>query len=452
MRSRSLLLFLFFFLTACTSFTKQKMITIPTATQEFTPIVKGTFPTRILTSTLVPEPTSKNTLKPKLTNTSTPSRTPTLKFTPTKTPHSNPGFIVTFGETGKDNRPAIPVFSPDSRIIALASEDVRLWDVGTQELIYDLVKPPYWPCYTENVSFNADGSLLAVSIYCLSDTNATGHLLIWDTQTGDLLHDWEQRFSKDTLVSKDVSNSYPATGFAFFPGNAKIAFANANTIEIRDARQEVDDPVILNLGDDMIASDIYISGDSEQLFAFMDFNYSDYDFFPARITQKYTLQIWNLKSRIIQSETEFPKTGNTGSFFGHFDEVRSLSGKFLTYVNYVKGIFKVTDLENWKMKALPFQGDLEVYPSPDTNYVIFFPSVFETKGTDCYIGDVELWDVNTGQILYTFKIPRNDFVSEWCYAPHTFAISPDNNLLAISHNEQVSLWDISNAVKRNVTP
>ncbi len=266
------------------------------------------------------------------------------------------------------------------------------------------------------------------------------------------MHDWEQRFSKDTIGSEDFSNSRPATGFAFFRGNSKIAFANGNTIEIRDFRQEDGDPVIFNLGDDMIASDIYISEDSGHLFAFMDFSYWDYDYIPARIAQKYTLQIWSLKTRTIQSETEFPEPENTGSFIGHFDEARSLSDKSLMYVNYVKGIFEVTDLETWKVKALPFQGDKEIYSSPDANYVIYFPTIFEIEGINNCIGDVELWDINTEKILYTFKVPGKDFDPEWCYAPHTFAISPDNTLLAISHNERVSLWAISNVVKTNATP
>ena len=257
------------------------------------------------------------------------------------------------------------------------------------------------------------------------------------------MHDWEQRLSKDTLQSKDHSNSYQATGIAFFSGGSKIAFANGNTIEIRNIRQAEDDTVVLDLSDDMIASDIYISGDNNQLFAFMDYWYWDYNYYPALLHEKNALQAWNLNSGSIQSETVFPEPMNVDHAFWHPDEVRRSSGKFLTYINYVTGVFNVTDLETSKIKDLPFLGDFESFPSPDANFVVYFPYLSDQDGSNCNDGDVEIWDANTKQVIYKFKVPSEDFDSFWCYPPHSFLISPDNNLLAISHNEQVSLWDIS---------
>ncbi len=179
MRFHCLLLFLFLcLLTACNSFAKQQVTTTATAIQAFIPIASATFltPTLSSTSTLTPTPTLTNTLTPEPTKTLIPSRTSTLTLAPIKTPRYNPGFFVTFGEAGNGSGPSI-VFSPDSKMIALVGEKVSLWDINTQELIHDFAKPPYWPCYSGNESFNTEGSLLAVSTYCLSDLDVTGHLL-----------------------------------------------------------------------------------------------------------------------------------------------------------------------------------------------------------------------------------------------------------------------------------
>lgn len=441
------------FLAACHSQPKMNGVeatstTIPTPASTTTETPTLT-PTLSHTPTSTPEPTLTNSPTPTFTYTLTPTRIPTITLKPTKTPHENPGYLVTFGETGKGGWPAIPVFSPDGKLIALASENVRIWNINTQELVYEFDRP-YYPCYTEHASFDASSSLLAVSIYCVGESgpNATGHLLVWDTQSGVLLHDWEQKDARNTSETECISSRSPVPGFVFLPNDTRIAFSSGNTIEIRDARLERE-PVVLELGDDMLGSDISVSENGEQLFVFMDFGciieFGDY-------LQKYALQIWKLKSRGIQAEIKYPDPKNTGNFIEHWDEAMSLSGKFLTYINYLKGIYKLTDLETWKMKLLPFHGDVEAYISPDTNYAVYFPTIYHLDRDNCNDPNVELWNTNTDQILYTFTTPGIYFETQWCYGTHTFAINQDNTLLAITHNDRVSLWDISNAVKISTTP
>jgi hypothetical protein len=61
--------------------------------------------------------------------------------------------------------------------------------------------------------------------------------------------------------------------------------------------------------------------------------------------------------------------------------------------------------------------------------------------------DIGGWDTHLNQSLYVFKASTNDFGTEWCYAPNTMIFNPDNTLLAIAHEERVSLVSISSFTK-----
>lgn len=365
---------------------------------------------------------------------------PTPEFTPmpNKASNENDWFLVTLGE--KVNRqgwwPAIPAFSHDGKMIALVSERVRLWNVETHELIYEL-NNPYSNCYTENIAFSTDDSLLAASIYD-TDSNATGHVLIWDTQEGILLKDWEQAFSKNTSKVEGVLNSHPATGIAFLPNSTLLAIANGNTIEIRDARKE-SNSLVLELGDDMVATSIAISRDRKSLFAFMDFSYWKP---PNEIGQEYALQIWDLNSEELVEKLDFPEPDNTGAFYEHFDTEIRLEGTNLVTIDYINETFTVTNLETGDIKNLYYLGDVKTFISQDTKYVSYIPNLF-----DCEDKGFELWDTHLNQSFHTFPASHDDFDTEWCRGLSTITFSLDNTILAIAHEERVSLWDISSFTK-----
>jgi len=366
--------------------------------------------------------------------------TPEIAPTLTNTPDKNGGLIVTFGErvNRQGHWPAIPAFSPDGKMVALISEKVRLWSVETHELIHELPKS-YSNCYTENAIFSSNGKLLATSIYCLSDSNATGHVLIWDTDSGTLLHDWEQVFSKNTSKLEGILNNRPATGIAFLPESSVLAFANGNTIEIRDVKEN-SKSLLLELGDEMIATDIAISEDGKQLFAFMDFSYPNA---PNEIGQKYALQTWDLKSKTLVDKIEYTEPENTGYFIEHFDYEMQLVGNLLIKVDYINKAFEVTNLETGNTRNLDYLGDVETFLSQDANYVIYLDRF-------CKNQRVELWDTQFSQSLYTFDA----FGTGGCYGSHAIVFSPNNRIVAIAHEERVSLWDVSSFIrpKQSGTP
>jgi WD40 repeat protein len=404
-------------------------------------IVVSLFISSCLSSPSPSIPTVTSTLQETATPTqlvdhSTPEITPTLDNPSDK----NGGLIATLGETVNRQGywPALPAFSPDGKMIALVSERVRLWDVESQELIYELGKP-YSNCYTENVAFNTDGNLLAASIYC-TDANLAGHVLIWDTKSGVLLHNWEQAFSKNTSNLEGILNNHPATGMAFLPKSSILTFANGNTIEIRDIKK-ASQSVVLQLGEEMVATGIAISRDGKRLFAFMDFSYTKT---PNEIGQKYALQIWDLESKSLVDKIDFPESSNTGVFIGHFDTEMKLVGTNLINIDYINKKFTVTDLETNSTRSLYYLGDVKTFISQDTNYVVYLP---ELDGFDCKNQSVELWNTLLNQSLSAFKTSNHDFGTKWCYGPNTIIFSPDNTILAIAHEERVSLLDISSFTK-----
>lgn len=378
-----------------------------------------------ITTSTMPETATPTQLMDRLT----PEIMPTLNNTPDK----KGGIIVTLGEiVGRQGYwPAIPAFSPDGKMLALVSESVTLWDVETHELIHELVKP-YLSCYTENAIFSSDSTLLAASIYCIRDQNPTGYVLIWDAKSGVLLHDWEQAFSKDTSESDELFNRRPATGIAFLPASSILAFANGNTIEMKDVQTD-SKSIVFELGDEMFASDIAISEDGKRLFAFMDFSYAKSG---NEVGQKYALQVWDLNSKSVIETTNFPEPGHTGIFYGHFDIEMSLLDTNLISIDYVNQVFMVTNLETGNIRNSYYLGDVETFMSQDANYVVSLDRLCKTL-------DVELWDTQFNQNLYTFR----PFITGGCHSPHTIVFSPDNNMLAITHRERVSLWDISSFTK-----
>jgi len=328
-------------------------------------------------------------------------------------------------------------------MVALATERIGVWDVKTHQLIHELISPyTRLPCNTQHVAFSSDSTLLAVSNYC-TDTDWTGHVLVWEIKSGELLQNWEQKFSKNTSKWPNALNTSPAPGLAFLPGSSILAFANGNTIEVVDVRKN-QDPVTLELGDSMFATGISISADGRKLFAFMDF---DSDTNVESISAKsYAIQIWNLNTRTLLRSVQFPPIISCCAYFvAHSDKEMSLFGTRLTYIDYVNGRFYATDLENGSVKHLPYRRGVP-FLSSDGNLVLLMvdlPSENPQSGPSCDGQSVELWNANTQQSIYTFHPSGTSFYLNWCFGSVHFDISPDHKQLAIGHDGFVTLWDIS---------
>lgn len=366
----------------------------------------------------------------------TPSATPTVTITPTPTvfvtPTPNPvtGLIVTLGE--ERNGPwheGDLAFSPDGTLIAMTGEKVRIWNVYTHELMY-VFNETENHCMSNQISFSPDGIFLAISSYnCWSYegdilTWNSGHLRIWDLRQKALIQDWPLEMARMyEPYHSDYEESVGA--FAFLPDNKMIAMATGNTIQIRNI-SEPSDTVTLELGDKMYASEISISEDGRFLFVLMD--WKKWNTFPALYMDEFGIQIWNLQTYSLSEEFDYQEIEPVS-------EDMSLHNEWVSRVIFAEATFEMTNLVTGEVKSFPYRLG-ERFLSSDRNFALFV----RLNGID--LGDddqIELWQTDTWRNLYTF-LPN--FAPDWQFSQLDFEFSPDNKILAISHQEQLSLWNI----------
>ena len=396
----------------------------------------------ISSCSLSPTALPSNTAIPTEIETSTPiaafSPVPTETIFPTQLPTISPavtlqathdsGFIALLGEQSSSLLGSSLVFSPDGRIIVQADTSVKLWDVSTHKMIRELKYPDYGiPNATNHatkVLFSPDGSLMAVSItdYFTHLGEPNGHLLVWDVVTGELKQNWEQRYA--TMSAYDGYTSDPriynisVDAMVFFPSSTKLAYANGNRIEIKDARTE-EEFTSWSLGDTMYASQISIRDDSQFLYVLMRW-FKDLNF-PALYRYKFKAQIWHPATRSLRREIKFEEV------YPRLGDVR-LVGKYLLHQDTIKPALEALDLSTDEKRDFPYRIGMK-YFNTDASLMLCLRYINNDEI------DIEIWKTDTWRNIYSFK-------TTFSYNVNSVAFSPDNSLLAIDYHGQVYLWHI----------
>jgi WD40 repeat protein len=392
----------------------------------------GTSPTILQSSTSAPTKIKEST--PSATFTPIPTETilPTLSPTsfPTITPHAinEPGFIISLEKQERTISSSL-VFSPDGSILAQANSSVKLWDISNHKLIRELKYPYSEKYYATKALFSPDGSFLVVSItdYLMHLEKPNSHLLVWDVATGELQQEWVQEYAVmsayDGFGGEPRVYTIPVDAMAFFPASTKLAYANGNRIEIKDV-QKGGESTGWSLGDTMYASDLSIRDDSKFLYVLMRW-YKDLTF-PALYRYKFTAQIWHPATKGLRREIKLEEV-----YPGKEDVW--LVGEYLLHQDTVKPAFEALDLSTDEKRDFPYRIGVK-YFNEDASLML----VTRLTRVDEDKESLELWNTDTWRNIYTFK---PDFIDEW-YFLGNIVFSPDNSLLAIEYDGQVSLWDI----------
>jgi len=387
-------------------------------------------PTDFVTKTDFPISTVTLTSKP--TSTKLPTLSPTITPSLTPQPSNEPGLIATLGTVNLSGYSNIPLFSPNGKIIALAGAKIQFWDVNTHNLIRELNNPYYEDCFVGNAKFSPDGKLFAISTTaCHKGDTSKGHLLVWDINTGDLLQEWAQEYAKMPPPRTNMDDYIiPIYAMAFLPNNTGLVIASGHTLEIRDVfdKSKYD---VLKLGPKMYASEISMSSDGRLAYIIMSWE-KDHDF-PALWTYQHKFQVWNINTHAMLSEVKYPE--------GWVNLRLELIGTRLALVDFEKSTSQIINLETGDTQEIPFRLGWRYYNS-DGSLMVYARLFGFGYGDEPQA--IELWKTDNWRNIYTFM---PNFGKDWTYLMDGIVFSPDNTLLAISHQGQVSLWNIAPVVQ-----
>jgi WD40 repeat protein len=369
-----------------------------------------------------------STLEP--AHAASPIQMPVIEQTHTPKPNDTPGLIVTLVGGGYADL-GMPRFSPNGKIVALAGAVIRFWDANSHEMIRELKNPYGGKCFASSAQFSPDSKLFAMTFGdCGIITNSddfTGHLLVWDISTGNLLQEWEQIYAKMPPSNVNFSDyTIPVKAMIFLPDSSGIIFANRNSLEIgyifHDKKQDV-----LELGQEMYASQISISPDGKLVYVLMDWMKTN-DLFESW-SEQYKLQVWDVTSHTMIRENKYPESWSTLDL--------SLLGTLLVEKDYKKKSSQVTDLKTDEVKSMPYCSGLLEFYNMDTSLMTCEKIIDDNQV-------VEIWNTNSQEKVYTFT---PDFEKDLIHSITGMAFNPGNTVLAIAHNDQISLWRIQTEVQ-----
>lgn len=364
------------------------------------------------------------------THTATPTKIPVIGQTHTPAPGDIPGLIVTLVGGGYADM-GIPRFSPNGKIVALAGAVIRLWDVNSHKLIRELKNPYGGKCFVRDAQFSPDSNLFAVTLgSCGIITNSDdfiGHLLVWDINTGNLIREWEQEFAKMPPSNVNFGDyTISVNAMAFLPDSSGIGFASGNSLEIGYIFRDKT-PDVLELGQEMYASQISISPDSKLIYVLMDWIKTNDS--PESWSEQYKLQVWDVTSRTMIRENKYPESWSTLDL--------SLLDTLLVEKDYKKKSSQVTDLKTDEVKSMPYCSGLLEFYNVDASLMTCAKIIDDNQV-------VEIWNTNSQEKVYTFT---PDFEKDLVHSITGMAFNPGSTMLAIAHNDQISLWRIQTEVQ-----
>ena len=350
-------------------------------------------------------------------------------------------------------------FSPDGTLLASGSMDkmVRLWDLTNAGEWMTLQKHTSW---TNVLAFSPDGRMLASG-----STDKTVQL--WNTTTGEPL---------ETLTG----HINGITALAFSPDGTTLVSGSADGM-IRFWNIQTRDPLADRItGHTQLMKAATFFEDSSTL-ASVAFN-GVITLWDVKTSKKSTVHNTEHRdwfptlafspdgTKLVSLGVEGTPVFGAGASFGHpFSPWRAShlirltdvkTGRELATLRYVSGIRELTfspdgktvafsglgeillwNTETGDEQAIPFAdlANLGILNIPTVLALAFSPdSKWLVSGTSK--GEIQMWDVATGEALVAFAKPQ-------ALGPRALAFSPDGALLAAGRRGHIHLWEVDTANK-----
>ena len=335
-----------------------------------------------------------------------------------------PGFVATFGEQLPEPwHPGIAVFNDDGSIVAHIGTDIRLYDTATFALVQTL--PNLYPqkCAQE-AAFDTDGEFFAISFAACGNQNETAHILLYDLAAGQVAKDWAL---ESAAMSDDIYGEFsiPVSAMAFIPSTPKLAYANGNTVVIQNVLTDTE-PEIIELDDNMYASQLSVRDDGEYLFVLMTWQKTVDGGASLLVTPR--LQSWHLPSLSLNVNRWMDDMVNPGEYM-------LLVEDYLVHGDPFNAALYGLSLQDETEDEFPYR-DGQTFFSSDMRYMVFF------RGSGTY-NETLVWDNVQGVEIDSFNL---DIPAGWDKGVSDFVFSPDNSLIAIEHNGQLTLYSIASLV------
>ena len=301
------------------------------------------------------------------------------------------------------------LYSPDGRLLALAYNNVLVWDIASGALLASLGDPQQGEI--RGMAFSANGSRLAV-------TTNSGDVQVWEVKTGKQILSSKSEFLSGATVffgQGDFGSGLArgagviaGQGLAFSPDGNRLAFGNDNTIEVWDVTQASKVQTLRN-PDQMYATQVSFSADGKHLYAIINRNKA------AQVWDAQTGKLLRDVALTVENANAFSAVGLSGPFFAR----NNADEQGNAWV-------EVWNLENGQSQKLATSSRSEPLQfSPDGSLLATL------NDSQLYV-----WKSDTGQLLYRSEanFSQSGLVG--------LAFSPDNQNMAVASEGKAILWDI----------
>jgi WD40 repeat protein len=298
-------------------------------------------------------------------------------------------------------------FSPAGNILATGGGEapIQLYNLATGKLLTELDTQVG---FVNSIVFSPDGKLIAAGGGRYNPVKRG--VQVWDTAT-------QEQLFKLTDFEEAVRS------IAFSPDGAMLATADGHPWGGKGSA------MLWDVKTGKLLTELTVQGKTDQLYiqSFSDIAFNPDGTLLAAINADGNVQLWDVKSHKEVGMMTGVSGEGSGVAFSPDGKLLAASGSTGGYSN------STPELRFWNVATGELLFKLEGN-NATLRKVTFSPNgkLLASTSLDSSAGRVKLWDVETGQVLYSFAVPTVTDV----------AFSPDGTLLATGGFTDARLWGV----------